>query len=123
MVHSPLRRPKMLGGIDIRVMFKCRKTFKAFLEAEEGIASNILAERLECAGIVAQRRDAEDARRFVYRLTEKGMALAPILVELVLWSARFEQTHAPPAVVKLMRADRSAFIATARQAWKASNRA
>jgi DNA-binding HxlR family transcriptional regulator len=98
----------------------------AFLEAEEGIASNILTERLqrlECAGIVVKRRDAEDARRFVYRLTEKGMALAPVLVELVLWSARFEQTDAPPAAVKLMRTDRDALIAWARQAWKASNRA
>lgn len=108
------------------LMFKGRKTFKDFLQAEEGIASNILTERLqrlECAGIVVKRPDTEDARRFVYRLTEKGMALAPVLVELVLWSARFEQTDAPPAVLKLMRADRDAFIASARQAWKASNRA
>jgi len=108
------------------LMFKGRKAFKDFLEAEEGIASNILTERLQrlkCAGIVLKRRDPKDARRFVYRLTEKGMALAPVLVELVLWSARFEQTDAPPAVVKLMRSDRDAFIASARQAWKASNRA
>jgi len=107
------------------LMFKGRQTFKDFLDAEEGIASNILTERLqrlECTGIVVKRRDTEDARRFVYRLTEKGMALAPVLVELVLWSARFEQTDAPPAVVKLMRTDRDAFIASARQAWKASNR-
>ena len=107
------------------LMFKGRKTFKDFLLAEEGIASNVLAERLqrlECAGIVDKRRDVEDARRFVYRLTDKGMALAPVLVELVLWSARFEQTDAPPALVKAMRADREAFIASTRQVWKASNR-
>jgi DNA-binding HxlR family transcriptional regulator len=108
------------------LMFKGRQTFKDFLDAEEGIASNILTERLqrlECASIVVKQRDTEDARRFIYRLTEKGMALAPVLVELVLWSARFEQTDAPPAVVKLMRTDRDAFIASARQAWEASKRA
>ena len=107
------------------LMFKWRESFKDFLQAEEGIASNVLSERLqrlECAGIVVKRRDAADARRLVYRLTEKGMALAPVLVELVLWSARFEQTDAPPAVVKAMRADRDAFIASMRQTWKASNR-
>lgn len=62
-------------------------------------------------------------RRFVYRLSEKGMSLAPVLVELVLWSARFERTDAPTAVVKAMRADRNAFIASARHAWKTSQQA
>lgn len=105
------------------LMFKGRKTFKEFLQAEEGIASNILSERLqrlESVGIVVKLRDAQDARRYVYRLTEKGMSLAPVLVELVLWSTQFERTDAPPAVVRAMRADRKAFIASARQAWKAA---
>lgn len=72
--------------------------------------------RLESVGIVVKLRDAQDARRFVYRLTEKGMSLAPVLLELVLWSARFEHTDAPPAVVKAMRSDHNAFIASARHA-------
>jgi len=107
------------------LMFKGRKTFKEFLQAEEGIASNILSERLqrlESVGIVVKLRDAQDARRYVYRLTEKGMSLAPVLLELVLWSAQFERTDAPPAVVRAMRADREAFIASARHAWKAAQR-
>lgn len=105
------------------LMFKGRTTFKDFLQAEEGIASNILTERLqrlEAAGIVVKQRDKDDARRFVYRLTEKGIALAPVLVELVMWSARFEQTDAPPRVVRAMRADRDGFIAAVRQAWSAA---
>lgn len=100
------------------LMFKGRTTFKDFLQAEEGIATNVLSERLqrlERAGILDKRRDSVDARRFVYRLTEKGMALAPVMVELVLWSSRFERTDAPPEVVEFMRTDRDAFIESARR--------
>ena len=100
------------------LMFKDRRTYNDFLGGGEGIASNILAARLlklEGAGIVEKRRDPTDARRFVYRLSEKGMDLAPVLVELVIWSARHETTDAPPSVVRAMRSDRAAFIANARK--------
>lgn len=105
------------------LMFKGRQTYNAFLEGGEGIASNILADRLrklEDAGLVRKRRDAVDARRFVYRLTAKGIDLAPVLVELVVWSARHETTDAPPAVVRSMRTDRDTIIADVRKAWKGS---
>src|SRR6266498_1041813 len=73
------------------LMLRSYRTYKEFLSSEEGIATNILAERLqrlEAAGIITTSRDAEDRRKIVYRLTEKGIDLAPILVELVLWSAQ-----------------------------------
>lgn len=104
-------------------MFKERRTFNDFLTGGEGIASNILADRLrklEDAGIVVKRRDNQDARRFVYRLTAKGIDLAPVLVDLVVWSARHETTDAPPPVVRAMRMDRTAFVANVRKAWKES---
>lgn len=105
------------------LMFKDRRTYNDFLTGGEGIASNILADRLrklEDAGILEKHRDASDARRFVYRLTPKGIDLAPVLVELVIWSARHETTDAPPSVVRAMRSDREAFIAGVRQAWRES---
>lgn len=105
------------------LMFKDRRTYNDFLGSGEGIASNILADRLlklEGAGIVEKRRDPSDARRFVYRLSEKGIDLAPVLVELVIWSARHETTDAPPPVVRAMRSDRAAFIANVRKRWMAS---
>jgi DNA-binding HxlR family transcriptional regulator len=103
------------------LMFKERRTYNDFLNGGEGIASNILADRLrklEAANIIEKRRDPEDARRFLYRLSAKGMDLAPVLVELVLWSARHEHTDAPPAVLRSMRTDREAFIAGVRQKWR-----
>ncbi len=103
------------------LMFKDRRTFNDFLTGGEGIASNILADRLgklEDANIIEKRRDPEDARRFLYRLSPKGIDLAPVLVELVIWSARYERTDAPPAVVRRMRAARQAFLGDVRRKWR-----
>jgi DNA-binding HxlR family transcriptional regulator len=104
------------------LMFKDRQTYNQFLQGEEGIASNILADRLrklEAAGIVDKQHDPSDARRFIYRLSAKGIDLVPVLVELVIWSARHETTDAPAAVVRAMRTDREGFIAGVRERWRA----
>ncbi|MBL8983905.1 MAG: helix-turn-helix transcriptional regulator, partial [Gemmatimonadetes bacterium] len=90
-------------------MFKGKQRFSEFQNAGEGIATNILSERLarlEGAGVITRHPDVEDGRRVVYRLTSKGLDLAPVLVELVLWSARHEDTDAPPATIRAMRRDR-----------------
>ena len=105
-------------------MFKDRRTYKDFQMGGEGIASNVLADRLrklEDANIIEKRRDPEDARRFQYRLSAKGIDLAPVLVELVIWSARHEKTDAPAAVVRTMRADRAAFLGKVRQQWRSNS--
>jgi DNA-binding HxlR family transcriptional regulator len=95
------------------LMFKGRHRYKDFLEAEEGIASNVLADRLqrlEAAGIIGRAADPEDGRRSVYSLTKKGIELAPVLVDLVIWSAKHHDTGAPTAIVRLMREQREAFL-------------
>lgn len=107
------------------LMFKGIDTFGGFQQAGEGIATNILSdrlERLEQTGILTKARDRADGRRFVYRLTEKGIALAPVLVELVLWSAEFEHTDAPAPTVALMRGQRARFLRQVRQQWEAGAR-
>jgi len=50
------------------------------------------------------------------------MELAPVIVELVIWSARHHDTEAPPQVVKAMKTDREAFVEQLRRQWKASGR-
>lgn len=104
-------------------MFKGLRTFNEFQGAGEGIASNILADRLArlaVAGVLTKTKDAIDGRRMVYRLTRKGLDLAPVLIELVLWSDRYEDTAAPADTVALMRADRPAVLADIRSRWAAS---
>ncbi len=96
------------------LMFKGLRTFKEFAAAGEGIATNVLADRLdrlELSGVIARATDPGDARRVLYYLTAKGMALAPVLIEMVIWAARYEETDAPPRTVRAMREDRTAFIA------------
>jgi DNA-binding HxlR family transcriptional regulator len=102
------------------LMFKGLRTFNEFSAAGEGIATNILTDRLtklEAAGILAGQPDPADARRIHYRLTEKGIDLAPALVEIILWSARYEDTDAPPRIVRAMRSRRKQFLADVRKRW------
>jgi len=77
------------------MMLRGSRTYKEFLESYEGIATNILADRLrklEAHGIITTERDPSDGRRLFYLLTAKGIDLAPVLTEMVLWAARHEDT-------------------------------
>jgi DNA-binding HxlR family transcriptional regulator len=99
------------------LMFKGRTTYKDFLAGGERIATNVLADRLRrlaAEGVIEKGRDAADARRLVYRLTVKGLALAPVLVELIVWGARHYQTAAPPATIRAMTEHRERFLADIR---------
>lgn len=100
------------------LMFSGLRTFREFSEAGEGMATNILADRLkrlEGEGIIRRSRSSDDGRQVVYGLTEKGLDLAPVLVEMVLWAARHEETDAPPSVVRQMRSQKQRFLARVRE--------
>jgi len=104
------------------LMFRGFRTYKELLESEEGIATNILADRLkrlENCGIISTEPDATDRRKLIYRLTAKGIDLAPILLELILWGARHEDTAAPSALLRKMEKHRTEFISELRQRWAA----
>lgn len=103
------------------MMVRGYRTFKEFQESGEGIASNILADRLrrlEAAGIVSGAVHDSDGRRLYYRLTEKGIDLAPVLLELFLWAARHEKTGAPCEVVAMMQQSREMLLAEVRRRWR-----
>lgn len=102
------------------LMLKGRSRFGELLEGGEGIASNILTNRLgrlEAHSLVERRRDPADARRICYRLTQRGIDLAPVLFEMILWAAQHEATAAPPEEVAAMERDRDGYLATIRQTW------
>lgn len=103
------------------LMVRGYKTFKQFQGAGEGIATNILASRLqklEAAGIITAEADEVDARRVNYRLTEKGIDLAPVVLELLVWAARHEETGAPCDVIAEMAKNREALLAEVRRRWQ-----
>ncbi len=103
------------------LMVRGFRTFKEFQASGEGIASNVLADRLkrlEAAGIVSMEREETDRRRVNYRLTEKGIDLAPALLELLIWGARHERTAAPCGVIDRMAASREALLGEVRRRWR-----
>jgi DNA-binding HxlR family transcriptional regulator len=97
------------------------RTFKEFQKSGEGIATNILADRLqklEANGIIGAEVEETDGRRVNYRLTEKGIDLAPVLLELLIWGARHEETAIPCARIEKIEKDRKAFLALVRRHWR-----
>jgi DNA-binding HxlR family transcriptional regulator len=102
------------------LMVRGFRTFKDFQESGEGIATNILADRLqklEQAGILSSHAEQTDRRRVNYRLTEKGIDLAPVLLELLIWAARHEETEAPCALIADMENKREQYLAEVRRRW------
>lgn len=103
------------------LMVRGFRTFKQFQESGEGIATNILADRLqklEAEGIIIAEVDGADARRVNYRLTEKGIDLAPVLLELLIWGARHGETGASCALILQMERDRAKLLAEVRRRWR-----
>ena len=103
------------------LMVRGFRTFKEFQASGEGISTNILAERLqklEASGIITAEEEKTDGRRVNYRLTRKGIDLAPVLLELLIWGARHEETAAPCALIAKMEKDREEVLAEVRRRWR-----
>src|ERR1700730_17716122 len=101
------------------IMLRGFRTYEEFMECYEGIATNILSDRLKklvAYGIIAAEPDPSDGRKLIYSLTAKGIDLAPVLTEMVLWAAAHEETG-NQALVRLMRADKEKFLAGVREHW------
>ena len=80
---------KWLLVIVKQMLFEGKETFKDFTEADEAIATNILTAKLkflEEAGIIIKTQRPDNKKTNLYLLTDKGLALTPVLVELALWS-------------------------------------
>jgi DNA-binding HxlR family transcriptional regulator len=104
------------------MMVRRSRTFKEFLGSDEGIATNVLTDRLrrlEAHGIIASEPDPSDGRKLIYSLTAKGIDLAPVLAEMVLWVARHEETG-NQALVRTLQTDRQRFLEQVRERWVAA---
>jgi DNA-binding HxlR family transcriptional regulator len=96
------------------LMFKGKRTYGEFLQSEEKIATNILADRLlilEKNGIVEKRAFPGNKAKNLYKLTPKGVDLMPILLEIILWGDKYFEI--PERVQRLageIRKDRNGMI-------------
>jgi DNA-binding HxlR family transcriptional regulator len=103
------------------MMVRGYRTFREFQHSGEGISTNILADRLQkldAGGIVVREPAVEDGRSAHYRLTAKGIALAPVLLELLIWGARNEKTDASCAVIEAMEQNHAAVLAETYRRWQ-----
>jgi DNA-binding HxlR family transcriptional regulator len=103
------------------MMVRGYRNFKDFQSSGEGIATNILADRLdklEASRIITAELDETDGRKVNYRLTEKGIDLAPVLLDLLIWGARHEKTGAPCALIVEMAKNRDELLAETRRRWR-----
>lgn len=96
------------------MLFKGKRRFGQFADSEEDISTNILAERLarlEAEGMVARQADPENGRQVLYTLTPKALDLAPMLVEMIIWSAKHDRRSAADrAFVRRARNDRGQLL-------------
>ena len=99
------------------MMLRGFSSFKEFLTSYEKIASNILADRLKkliAYGIITTQEDPSDGRKLIYILTPKGLDLAPVLTEMVLWAAKHEETE-NQALVRQMQKGKEQFVEAVRR--------
>lgn len=81
------------------IVFWGKKTYGEFLESEEGIASNILAARLDHLvkkNILIKKTDRLDKRKTIYQLTNKGLDLIPMLLEMCGWASWYDSHTIAP---------------------------
>ncbi len=99
-----------------QMLIEGKETFKDFTESEEAIATNILSAKLkllEAAGIIIKTQRPDNKKTNLYFLTDKGLALTPILVELATWSDSYLRDMHPTIVngkeMEFLRNDKATF--------------
>lgn len=104
------------------IIFKEKNYYGEFLNSDEKISTNILANRLsklESEGIILKRQDPGNLSKFIYKLTQKGKDLLPILLEMIEWSVKYNHqpdvpdniiNGAPPNLLTKLHDNREALI-------------
>ena len=110
------------------MLIQDKKTFKDFIGSDEGIATNILSSKLkylEKFGIITKTQLPDNRKTNLYLLTEKGLALAPIIVELSIWSdenvRELNKIMKDSPEIEIMKSDKAAFIKMKQENYKAKN--
>ena len=97
------------------LMFHGKRHYGDLLASDEGISTNILADRLqrlEQDGVIEKKIDPGNRSRSIYRLTQKGKDLLPVMLEITAWSGKYDsKTNAPPPLLKALNNDRHPLIA------------
>ncbi|MEL6697113.1 MAG: helix-turn-helix domain-containing protein [Bacteroidota bacterium] len=111
-----------------QMLIEGRQTFKDFLESDEAIATNILSARLkmlEEMKMLTKGKLPNNKKTNIYRLTEKGLSLTPVIVDLALWSdgnlREFNPIIRKDKELDIMKNDREGFIHMVKENYRNSS--
>ncbi|CAI8202494.1 MAG: Uncharacterised protein [Formosa sp. Hel1_33_131] len=95
-------------------MFKGKHYFGEFVNSEEKIATNLLSDRLsmlESENMIFRSKDKNHKQKIIYKLTKKGIDLMPVLIEIIMWSALYDEKSAVDMnFVKMVNEDKEGLI-------------
>lgn len=101
-----------------QMLLEQKSSFKDFTDCDEAIASNILTSKLNQLiewGLVSKAMLVSNKRSVYYHLTDQGLSLAPIIIELALWGDANLRTDNPAMrkskELKAMKANKEKFVA------------
>jgi DNA-binding HxlR family transcriptional regulator len=101
------------------LLFRNKSHYREFFRSEEGIATNILADRLarlEVADLIEKTNDDPRSGKQAYVATSKGKDIIPLLLEIMLWSAKHDpHTRAPDVLIAELKKDRAKAARAIRQ--------
>lgn len=95
------------------VMLRGKMSYSEFLMSEEKIATNILVSRLsvlEAENILSKRVSPNNKSKFIYSLTEKGIDLLPIIIEIMDWGAKYNANCPRRELGKKIKKDKAGVI-------------
>ena len=96
------------------LMFTNKCTYNDFIKSAEGIATNILAARLKALeenGIIVKLDHPDSKAKKLYKLTQKGIELLPIIMEIYIWTDKYFAMSAElKATIKEAKKDKEKFI-------------
>lgn len=96
------------------LLFSKQCTYGDFLKSDEKIATNILASRLlmlEETGLISKQNHPESKAKVLYKLTEKGIDLLPLLMEINLWASKYSEIpNGQKWILEALQKDKKGFI-------------
>ena len=91
------------------MIFANKSSYGEFLQSEEKIATNILADRLsvlESQGFVTKNVASDKKSKYTYSLTKKGISLLPVIMEITIWGTTFNPFEGNGALLKKLKSDK-----------------
>ena len=93
------------------LMFNGKQHYGEILNSDEKISTNILADRikrLETSGVIEKEIDRNNRRKLIYRLTDKGKDLLPVMLEIIDWSSKHDSfSNAPDQFMQVLKEDKA----------------